>query len=44
LSREIVKWLNVSSAISIQDFKEFPGKGMQANGRVWKLKSVVLTF
>ncbi|OJZ05871.1 heavy metal translocating P-type ATPase metal-binding domain-containing protein [Sphingobacterium sp. 40-24] len=31
LSREIVKWLNVSADISVQDFKEFPGKGMQAN-------------
>ncbi len=30
LSREIVKWLNISSNISVQDFKEFPGKGMEA--------------
>ena len=30
LSREIVKWLDVPSSMSAQDFKEFPGKGMQA--------------
>ncbi|WP_293882364.1 heavy metal translocating P-type ATPase [Sphingobacterium sp. UBA1498] len=30
LSREIVKWLNVSSISAVQEFKEFPGKGMQA--------------
>ncbi|MDR0264811.1 MAG: heavy metal translocating P-type ATPase metal-binding domain-containing protein [Sphingobacterium sp.] len=30
LSREIVKWLDVPSSMSVQDFKEFPGKGMQA--------------
>lgn len=30
LSREIVKWLDISSNMSVRDFKEFPGKGMQA--------------
>lgn len=30
LSREIVKWLNVTSDITVRNFREFPGKGMEA--------------
>jgi Cu+-exporting ATPase len=41
LSREIVKWLNVSSDIPVRNFKEFPGKGMTAElaGQVVKIGS-----
>lgn len=41
LSREIVKWLNVSSDIPVTNFKEFPGKGMTAElaGQVVKVGS-----
>lgn len=41
LSREIVKWLEVSSDMLVQDFKELPGKGITAvvNSRVIQIGS-----
>ncbi|MDM1295110.1 heavy metal translocating P-type ATPase metal-binding domain-containing protein [Sphingobacterium sp. N143] len=41
LSREIVKWLEVSSDMLVQDFKELPGKGITAvvNSRVIQVGS-----